>query len=120
MSGDTSRIATKIQNGVLKLKGELRYQDRDLRLACMMLISCPQHRICMDLSDVPTLCSPELQFITKMANLARDKGKFFQVKLSRTLRQLFKDLELEGLVEIVESDSKPPAVPPKTPGTPPM
>lgn len=99
---DTSRIQYVIQNGVLKLSGQVRYQDRDLRLALMKLMQVPQHQVCLDLVEIPSLCSPEMQFVTKMAHLARDHGKFFRVRLSKTLRAMFKDLELEGLVEIEE------------------
>jgi hypothetical protein len=94
-----------IRNGVLKLAGQIRYQDRDLRVAIMKLMMVPQHQVCLDLSEIPSLCSPELQFVTKMAHQAKEHGKFFRVRLSSTLRSLFKDLELEGLVEIEEVDA---------------
>lgn len=99
---ETSRFVYLIRDGVLKLEGQIRYQDRELRSAMMRLFMVRQHQVCLDLSAIPSLCSPEIQFITKMAELARDNGKFFRVRLSKTLRTMFKDLELEGLVEIEE------------------
>jgi len=105
--GDTTRIPYIVKDGVLKLSGELKYQDRELRLACMMLIQGPQPVVCMDLSKVPSLCSPEIQFIAKMAESARQRGKNLKVRLSKTLRQMFTDLELGGLIQIEEVEGKP-------------
>ena len=102
---ETSRFVYLIRDGVLKLTGQIRYQDRDLRLALMKLMQVPQHQVCLDLTEIPSLCSPEMQFITKMAHLGQDQGKFFRVRLSKTLRALFHDLELDGLVEIEEVEA---------------
>lgn len=106
---ETSRFVYLIRDGVLKLTGQIRYQDRDLRLALMKLMQVPQHQVCLDLTEIPALCSPEMQFVTKMAHLAHDQGKFFRVRLSKTLRTLFRDLELDGLVEIEEVAPPAPA-----------
>jgi hypothetical protein len=42
-----------------------------------------------------------------MAELARDHGKFLRVRLSKSLRSMFKTLELEGLEEIEEVGEAP-------------
>jgi hypothetical protein len=109
--GETSRFQYIIRDGVLKLSGQIRYQDRDLRLALMRLFMVPQHQVCLDLTEIPSLCSPEMQFVTKMAQLGRDHGKFFRVRLSKSLRSMFKDLELEGLVEIEEVQNRKSSAP---------
>jgi len=116
---DTSKIQYIIRDGVLRLHGQLRYQDRDLRIACLKLISCPQHSVCLDLSDIPSLCSPEIQFVTKMVHLAADNGKHFRVRLSKTLRQIFSALEVDGLVEIEQVEAPRDGGPGPLPASPP-
>jgi anti-anti-sigma regulatory factor len=98
---------------VLRIAGQLKYQDRELRIATMVLLSGSQKSICIDVSRVPSLCSPEIQFLAKMAQSARERGKQLRVRLSKGVRTMFKDLELDGLVEVEEVE-----ISSATPGTP--
>lgn len=103
---DSQKIPYLVRDGVLRISGQLKYQDRELRLATMMLLSGPQKSVCIDVSKVPSLCSPEIQFLAKMAESAKERGKDLKVRLSRGTRELFKQLELDGLVTIEESDTQ--------------
>ncbi len=117
---DSQKIPYLVRDGVLRISGVLKYQDRELRLATMMLLSGPQKSVCIDVSKVPSLCSPEIQFLAKMAESAKGRGKELRVRLSKSARVLFKDLELDGLVTLEDSDTQvipAPAAPPPTPGS---
>ncbi|MCC6738549.1 MAG: hypothetical protein IT452_05855 [Planctomycetia bacterium] len=118
---DSQKIPYLVRDGVLRISGQLKYQDRELRLATMMLLSGPQKSVCIDVSKVPTLCSPEIQFLAKMAESAKGRGKELRVRLSKGTREMFKQLELDGLVTIEESDTqvmRPPApTPAPAPGS---
>jgi anti-anti-sigma regulatory factor len=113
---DSQRIPYLVRDGVLKITGQMRYQDRELRLATMMLLSGPQASVCIDLSGVPSLTSPEIQFLAKMAESAKGRGKQLRVRLSKAARDLFKQLELDGLVQIEEVVAPVPKPAPATPG----
>jgi anti-anti-sigma regulatory factor len=108
---DTKRIPYIVKDGVLRLRGALKYNDRELRLACMMLIQGPHPVVTLDLTGVPSLCSPEIQFIAKMADSAKQRGKFMKVQLSSTARAIFRELELDGLVQVEEVEATPIAAP---------
>ena len=103
---DSQRIPYLVRDGVLRISGVMRYQDRELRLATMMLLSGPQASVCIDVSGVPSLCSPEIQFLAKMAESAKGRGKQLRVRLSKSTRDLFKQLELDGLVQLEEVDTQ--------------
>lgn len=103
---DSQRIPYLVRDGVLRISGPMKYQDRELRLATMMLLSGPQTSVCIDVSGVPSLCSPEIQFLAKMAESAKGRGKQLRVRLSKSTRELFKQLELDGLVQIEEVDTQ--------------
>ncbi|KAF0241867.1 MAG: hypothetical protein FD180_4220 [Planctomycetota bacterium] len=103
---DSQRIPYLVRDGVLRISGPMKYQDRELRLATMMLLSGPQSSVCIDVSGVPSLCSPEIQFLAKMAESAKGRGKQLRVRLSKSTRDLFKQLELDGLVQIEEVDTQ--------------
>lgn len=118
---DSQKIPYLVRDGVLRISGVLKYQDRELRLATMMLLSGPQKSVCIDVSKVPSLCSPEIQFLAKMAESAKGRGKELRVRLSKSARELFKELELEGLVKLEDADTQvipaPAATPPPAPGS---
>ncbi len=117
---DSQKIPYLVKDGVLRISGVLKYQDRELRLATMMLLSGPQKSVCIDVSKVPSLCSPEIAFLAKMAESAKGRGKELRVRLSKSARELFKELELEGLVTLEDADTqvmKAPATPAPAPGS---
>lgn len=118
---DTQRIPYLVRDGVLRIAGQLKYQDRELRIATMVLLSGSQKSICIDVSRVPSLCSPEIQFLAKMAQSAHERGKQLRVRLSKGVRAMFKDLELDGLVEVEEVEVAPqnPALGTAAPAAPP-
>lgn len=103
---DSQRIPYLVRDGVLRISGQMRYQDRELRLATMMLLSGPQASVCIDVSGVPSLCSPEIQFLAKMAESAKARGKQLRVRLSKSMRDLFSQLELDGLVQLETVDTQ--------------
>ncbi|NUN48433.1 MAG: hypothetical protein HUU15_06355 [Candidatus Brocadiae bacterium] len=112
---DTKRIPYIVKDGVLRLQGTLKYNDRELRLACMMLIQGPHPVVTMDLSGVPSLCSPEIQFIAKMADSARERGKVMKIRLSSTAHAIVRDLELGGIIQVEEVDARALPGPPPPP-----
>ena len=100
---DSQRIPYFVRDGVLRINGALKYQDRELRLAVMLLLSGSHTSVCIDVSRVPSLCSPEIQFLGKMAASAKERGKRLRIRLSKSMRDMLRELELGGVLEVEEA-----------------
>lgn len=110
---DSQRIPYFVRDGVLRINGALKYNDRELRLATMLLLNGSHPSVVIDASRVPSLCSPEIQFFAKLAESAKSRGKRLRLRLSKAAHELVRNLEVIGLLDVEEVEVNP--LPP--PGT---
>lgn len=92
--------AYEVQNGVLIVRKDPRYDDPEFKQGCVDLVACPQQELVIDLTRVKFVSSREISVLVTAVKRAKEAGKRLKIRASVAVHGIFRILKLDSFLNL--------------------
>ncbi len=98
----------RIENAVLHVSKDPKFNDPEFQRQCDLLLECPESLVTLELTRVAYLQSPEIACLFLFLKKAKDRGKAVDIRVSRTVLIVLKNMNLHRLAGLHAADAPVP------------